>query len=353
MRYNFAMETKDRNHFKSKHFGTPPNLGGNLLTDADRDLKISKSGELYRFLCPVDHQNNSVLLRGIRHLENIQRPPILVVHDVSERSLMYWDSMNYMCDQGYSSYCYDQRGHGVDADISGHLDHFEDLVNDLLQVTSWVRHLHNGVPPILVGQGYGAIVATMLASKHPKFVTGIVLAAPTIELAWRPGPAKQFLIRVMSHIAPRIKVPGALHPRFSNPLHRDVSKTLTPGFLRSLIGPKPLRLTFAFSREIFEAMDSFPRFFHSLSKPTLVLTPDNDEVATYEAMNSISAAHPKHSLVTNMTVKNVRHNGFTEGKLPLETILDCILSWIDTATSASISPSTSTSASTSISEKVI
>lgn len=285
------------------------------------------SGELYQYLCPLDHRANFASILGIRCKQVTKKLPILLIHDVGERADMYWECMTHLCNQGHSSYSYDQRGHGVHADLSGHLDRFQELVSDLLQVASWLRHLHHGQPPIIVGQGYGAIVATELAAKHPQFLAGVVLAAPTLELAWMPGPFKRRIIKLMADLTPRLKVPTGLHPRFSNPLHRVVGKTMATRLIRSLMGPSHLRLTFAFARELFEAMEQFSRYFTSIKKPVLILKPGEDEVARFESMDQIAQSHPDKKFITNRTVANVHHNGFTEGTLPMTSILTEIINW--------------------------
>ena len=292
------------------------------------------SGELYQYLCPIDHRANFASILGLRCKSTTKKLPILLIHDVGERADMYWECMSYLCNQGHSSYSYDQRGHGVHADISGHLDRFQELVSDLLQVASWLRHLHHGQPPIIVGQGYGAIVATELAAKNPQFVAGVVLAAPTLELAWMPGPFKRRIITLMAELTPRLKVPAGLHPRFSNPLHRVVGKTMATRLIRSLIGPSHLRLTFAFARELFEAMEQFGRYFASIKKPLLILKPGEDEVARFESMDQIAQSHPDKRSITTRVVANVHHNGFTEGTLPMTSILTAIISWSDQITNA-------------------
>jgi alpha-beta hydrolase superfamily lysophospholipase len=290
-----------------------------------------ENGEPYRYTCPVDHHGNSVLMHGLRSKTPNQSPPLLFLHDVGERSDMYWNCLGYICARGFNGYIYDQRGHGQGAEISGHVDHFQDLVRDLLQVASWVRHLHNGEPPIIVGQGYGAIVATEFAAKHAAFVTGVVLAAPTLQLAWTPGPFKRFIIKVFSEFAPTVKVPKGLHPRFSNPLHRQMGKTMATRLIRSFIGPRQSHVSFAFARELFDAMEGFGHHFRRINKPTLILKPDSDEVAKFEDIEQIAASHQAASLIASKVVANVHHNGFNEGPLPMASILDAIIAWIDSA----------------------
>jgi alpha-beta hydrolase superfamily lysophospholipase len=288
---------------------------------------IPENGDLYRHLCPVDHRNNTVHLKGLRAKNSVSPRPILFVHDVGENAGMYWDCLAHVCDKGFSSYVYDQRGHGRTSEISGHLDHFQDLVRDLLQVASWVRHMHNGESPIIVGQGYGALVATEFASRHPGFLRGLVLTAPTLQLAWTPGPIKRFIINLISKIAPTVRVPKGLHPRFSNPLHREMGTTIATRIIYSILGPRQSRVTFAFARELFESMESFGNHFRRVKVPTLILKPGADEVARYEVMDQIAATHQNQSLITSRTLANVHHNGFTEGPLPMASILDEIIGW--------------------------
>jgi alpha-beta hydrolase superfamily lysophospholipase len=321
IRYNFAMDSQIQSNQR-----TPVSLR-RLASGAQ--FEPPASGELYQYLCPVDHKSNVAAILGLRCRQASKNAPILIIHDVGERADMYWECMKFLCDRGLSSYSYDQRGHGINADLSGHLDRFQELVSDVLQIASWLRHIHNGQSPIVVGQGYGAIVATELAAKHPQFVHAVVLAAPTLELAWMPGRFKRWIIRVLADILPRVKVPTGLHPRFSNPLHRVVGKTMATRLIRSLIGPSQLRLTFAFARELLEAMDKFGDYFRSIKKPVLILKPGEDEVARFESVDQITLSSPDKNRITTRVVANVHHNGFTEGKIPMSSILDEIISWND------------------------
>ena len=288
---------------------------------------VPDSGELYQYTCPVDHRGSSVVMQGFRPKSPNVFPPLLFLHDVGENSDLYWDCLSYLCDRGFSSYVYNQRGHGGDVYISGHLDHFQDLVTDLLQVASWTRHIHQGEPPIIVGQGYGAIVATEFAAKHVAFVKGLVLAAPTLQLAWMPGPFKRLMIKVISEFAPTIKVPKGLHPRFSNPLHRAMGKTMATRLIMSMIGPSQSRVTFAFARELFDAMEGFGNQFRQIKKPMLILKPGSDEVAKFDDMDQIANSHEAPHLITSRILANVHHNGFSEGATPMASILDEILGW--------------------------
>jgi alpha-beta hydrolase superfamily lysophospholipase len=288
---------------------------------------IPENGDLYRYLCPVDHHGNAVHIKGLRTKAPTVSGPILFVHDVGERASMYWECLAYVCEKGFSSYVFDQRGHGRSIEQTGNIDHYQDLVTDLLQVASWIRHMHNGEPPLIVGQGYGALVATEMAAKYPAFIRGLILTAPTIQLAWTLSSTKKTVISFVSKIAPKVKVPTGLHPRFSNPIDREATKSIVSRFLRSIVKPNHARVTFAFARELLDSMESYQNFFGKIKVPTLILKPGADEVALYEKMDLIAASHENPSLITSRTMANVHHNGLTEGALSMSSILDEIISW--------------------------
>jgi hypothetical protein len=46
-------------------------------------------------------------------------------------------------------------------------------------------------------------------------------------------------------------------------------------------------------------------------------------------VDQITLSNPDKNRITTRVVANVHHNGFTEGKIPMSSILDEIISWND------------------------
>ncbi len=293
---------------------------------AERD--IPPNAEFYRYSCPVDHAGHMVNMRGWRCKDSFDRPALLLVHDAGEDIRMYRDVARYLCEQGFSCYGYDQRGHGQSSARTGHVDEFQELVKDLLQVAAWVRHMHNGHSPIIIGQGYGCLVACELLAKHPEAAFALVMSAPTVELARKPGAIQRFAIRIFAEIAPYLSLPKIIRPRFSNPLHRDYSDAITTRIVESLIQANDLKVTASFARELLQSMDRFPLTFGKIRTRTLILRPEADEVARFDSIRVAVENHDDTSLVELHSIPGMHHNAFTESIESMHQMTTLTMNWI-------------------------
>lgn len=306
---------------------------GRELDALSRDDELAErdpppNAEFYRYSCPVDHAGHMVSMRGWRRRDKLDQPALLLVHDVGEEIAMYRDSARYICEQGFSCYGYDQRGHGQSSARTGHVDEFQELTKDLLQVAAWVKHMHNGKPPIVIGQGYGCLVACELLSKHTDAASALILSAPTVELARKPGPMRRMAIKLFAEISPYMQLPRVIRPRFSNPLHRDYSTILATRIMESLIQSNDLKITASFARELLECMDRFPQTFAMLKTKTMILRPEADEVARFDIMRSVVDHHPDSALAHIQTVPGIHHNAFTESDESMHQVAKFTLDWI-------------------------
>ena len=293
---------------------------------ADRDPPAN--AEFYRYSCPVDHAGHMVSMRGWRCKDTLDKPALLLVHDVGEEVGMYRDAARHICENGFSCYGYDQRGHGQSSARTGHVDEFQSLVKDLLQVAAWVKHMHNGNAPIIIGQGYGCLVACELLAKHPEAASALILSAPTVELARKPSAMQRMAIRVFAEVAPYVRLPVMIRPRFSNPLHRDYSTILATRIVESLIQTNDLKITASFARELLMSMDRFPQTFAMLQTKTIILRPEADEVARFDMIRSVAENHPNASLINLQSVPGMHHNAFTESVDSMRQVTQLSLDWV-------------------------
>lgn len=314
---------------KTRHISKPGRELDALAHDDDlAEREAPLNAEFYRYSCPVDHAGHMVSMRGWRCKDTLNSSALLLVHDVGEEIWMYREAAKHLCEQGFSCYGYDQRGHGQSSSTSGRVNEFQELVNDLLQVASWVRHMHNGNPPIIIGQGYGGLIACELLAKHPEAGAALVLSAPTVDLARKPTPMQRLAIRVLAEIAPQMRLPVMLRPRFSNPLHRDYSSILATRIVESLIKSNDIKITATFAKELLQAMDRFPTTFGSLQTKVMILRPEADEVACFERMRTVVETHANSSLVEFKSVPEMHHNSFTETPESMHQVAKLFVDWI-------------------------
>lgn len=286
-----------------------------------------ENSEPYRYSCPVDHSGNMVSLRGWRRKDHLKVPPLILIHDVGEDIRMYRASAHYLCNQGLSCYGFDQRGHGESTERLGRIQRFDTLVQDLLQVSSWIRHLHGGIPPIIVGQGYGCLIGSEMIAKYPNLASGIILSAPTVELTVDLHPLRRLLIKLFADVAADMKLPKMLRPRFSNPRHKPVAHTMATRIVKGLISSDDIKVSSGFAWELLSAMDRFPQILASVKKPSLVLLPEADEVARFERVKQIISTHPDMHLLQCLSIEGLHHNPFTESEASMRRVSTSIISW--------------------------
>lgn len=292
------------------------------------DLAPPSNGELFRYSCPVDHSGHMVNMRGWRCNDDNHKPAFVLVHDVGEEISMYRNCARYICEQGFSCYGFDQRGHGESTDSLGDIISFQNLVKDLLQVVSWVRHLHDGRPPIIVGQGYGCLVASEMLVQYPNAASGIILSAPTFELSKQPSSWLRFSIKVLSDLMPNARLPKMFRPRFSNPYHRPIHQTMATRIVSGIMTGDDLKVTAGFARELLSAMARFPETFGSMRKPLLILRSEADEVARFDKITHMLTDHPEQDLIESHAIEGLHHNPFTASPDSMKVVTDITLAWV-------------------------
>lgn len=297
--------------------------------ESSLDQPSPPNAEAYRYSCPVDHLGNMVNLRGWRMLDASDSPAFILIHDVGEDIRMYRSSAHYIATKGISCYGFDQRGHGDSTERLGRIVSFENLVKDLLQVVCWIRHLHNGTRPILVGQGYGCLVGSEMISKYPDLASGIILSAPTVELTRDLNVFRRFIIKFLADIAPDHRLPTYLRPRFSNPRHRVVPQTMATRIVKGLLSSDDLKVSAGFAWELLAAMERFPKILAGIEKPALVLLPEADEVARYERVKQAISTNAKKHGLQSISIPGLHHNSFTESDDSMRTVTDTIVAWSD------------------------
>lgn len=116
---------------------------------------------------------------------------ILAIHDYGEHSGVYRSLFGRLCQEGYSVYAADLRGHGKSPGERGVIARFEDLLEDLDLLLARIKDRDAGQPLFLLGQGLGALIATCFAISRRPRVKGLILCGLMMDL---PVPAMDRLL---------------------------------------------------------------------------------------------------------------------------------------------------------------
>ena len=261
------------------------------------------------YSCPVDHSGTTVYVRGWCNTDG-SKHPIVLVHDLGEEISMYKKAAVDICKAGYNVYGFDLRGHGRSGRRLGHIPSFSVLIHDLLQVLAWVKHKEGGQPPLLIGQGVGALIAISFTRKFPKFCQSVVLSAPCLELSTKVSKPAKLLLKALSEFAPTSRLPRSLAPIFTD----DSAKRTS-------------RITANFAHEVFMALSTSDNKLLDIDGQMLILCPSNDRVCRYGALKKAALLHDKGN-ITIVDVEEAGHHVFTESEATRKAATEHMFEWL-------------------------
>ena len=289
--------------------------------DEDRTIADALGVQTVVLDLETDHEGTSVYLKGWV-VPNQDTTPIVIVHDLAEQSALYRTAAKYFTEGGRSVYCFDLRGHGRSGRMLGYIKKFSNLVSDLLQVAAWVKHKSGGKPPIILGHGIGAVVATQFCVQHGNFCESLILSAPSFQMKQTVPKPKRMIIGILAEWFPKMRLSQALVPKLHSSL--DYGE----GSLIHAIKPDlVVALTAIFANELLNSQDGIARYFLKLKHRTLVLLPEKEQLNDYSVINRLLERQKNPELFELKKVDS-NHNLLTEDEEIVQLVVKEILEWL-------------------------
>ena len=314
----------------------PENIESALHLSGHRQPLVIKSDDTWNFddtnvhgVFAVDlegdHKGTKIHLRGQTAVDS-PYPPLIIVHDFGANHAHYRHFAHELYHSGLSVYCYDLRGHGQSGKMMGHISHFSALVNDLLQVSAWVRHREGGQTPVIIGHGFGCLIAVTLQQRFPKYCRSMVLLSPSLKLRYGLGKFASVCVRTIADIHPRIRLPAALTPRFYSLLNLKSSEQLSDVPKEKL--NTFTRITAQSGKQILNALETAQSRFLRIKAPALVILGERDAIIDHSIFPELMKRHKRSELITLMKIPDASHNLITENEPFAPQICDEICSWL-------------------------
>lgn len=107
-------------------------------------------------------------------------------HGMAEHKERYFDFMRYLNDRGYICVIHDHRGHGSSVKSKNDYGYFytenaDYIVEDLFQVTEYVREMYPGLEVTLFSHSMGTLVARCYLKKYDAYIDQLILCGPPTE----------------------------------------------------------------------------------------------------------------------------------------------------------------------------
>lgn len=128
----------------------------------------------------INSKRDNLKLKGvIFEPKNNAKAIIQISHGMAEHKERYFKFMKFLSNAGYVVIIHDHRGHGESVNSFNELGYFGDgqdiLVEELYEVTKYVRNKYKGLDVILFGHSMGSLVARGYIQKYDKDISKLVL----------------------------------------------------------------------------------------------------------------------------------------------------------------------------------
>jgi len=267
------------------------------------------------YVCPVDHEGNSVYVKGWISSNNPDLP-IIIVHDLGESIDFYESFSHILAQQNFNVYGFDMRGQGQSNSKPGQIPSPEHLAKDLLQVVAWVRHTEKGRKPVIIGQGLGALVTLFFAAHFQQYCQSLIFVSPLFAInpqlsRWRRG-----LISTLAQFVPTLSTPKLLTPNMVFRIRKDLPKMHSS------------KVSLRFTEELLLSLARARKSFNKINIPTLLLCSVKDPICRFDHLKRLVQKHKHADRFTLISTDGLCHHILTEDEGLLHEACDHILPWI-------------------------
>ncbi len=137
---------------------------------------------------------------------------MVLVHGFGEHSGRYEDTASWFAHQGFAVYAHDQLGHGRSPGKRGHVDQFDDLLDDVECLTKLANRTHPDRLRVLVGHSMGGLIVTALACERQLDVDLVAASGPALVLSPDISRVKLWLASILQRFIPRLAMSAGLDP---------------------------------------------------------------------------------------------------------------------------------------------
>jgi lysophospholipase len=236
---------------------------------------------------------------------------LVIVDGRTEFMAKYAEVFYDLRDTGFSFYIYDHRGQGESYRLlpdrqKGHIEHFDDYVEDLHLFLETVVKLQVGRTVFLLSHSMGGTISILHERKYPGTVSGIILCSPMFSVNTAPFPplVAKIFCRVMDLLGFGYRyVPGGKPYDYHHPFENN---DLTDSFARYELNRRRVEEnpqvalgspTILWLAEAFTAMGRIKADTTPLQIPMLLLVGEEDIVVGQHVQKKFCGIQPHCSFV--------------------------------------------------------
>ncbi len=276
----------------------------------------------------MNYQEGSISIEVGRTLHYLACLPVesrkavvQIVHGYAEHSGRYQNVLDKLVPAGYAVYVMDLYGHGKSDGERGHVDSYNDFIEDQLKMNDLIREKEGAdIPIFMLGHSLGAMIATHYASVHQATLDGLILSGAGMNYS-DLTTGRSVLVAGLSKARPKRMVTASFPAdRLSN------DPTVVKAFEED-----PLVFAGKMSLGLLEAMRKLSagmaKAANKLTLPILIQKGGDDTVVLGAEELFVSLAHCRDK--TYKLYEGLKHEVYNEVETKRGQVLDDLLEWLD------------------------
>lgn len=134
------------------------------------------------------------------------RAVIIVVHGFAEHLGRYEYIKDKLYESDFAVYRYDLRGHGRTEGEKGHIDSFNQFIEDTDELVNLAHEEFSQLPIYMLGHSMGGLITFSYGLKHKDKLKGQILSGAAVRKVPQVEGVKGGLIQFLNFFAPKMRV---------------------------------------------------------------------------------------------------------------------------------------------------
>jgi alpha-beta hydrolase superfamily lysophospholipase len=142
---------------------------------------------------------------------------LILQHGFGEHSDRYKNILDTLKDESISVYALDARGHGRSEGKRGHVDQFQNYIDDLSDLIRIAKEEEKKEKVVLLGHSLGGVIALQYATEgfNQENLSGIIASSPGLKIKMDfEKEVKKFAAQILSSIMPSTTLDANLDLKF-------------------------------------------------------------------------------------------------------------------------------------------
>ncbi len=201
---------------------------------------------------------------------------INLVHGYGEYSERYDYWAMKFAGKGFVVHAIDYRGHGKSDGRRGHINQFNDFLNDIDVLVKESNKLYPDLPQFIYGQSLGGNIVTNYIFKRDNNFKGAVISSPWYKLSFDPSALMLFFARIMKKVYPKFTQNTNLDVKAFTHDKKIIDAFIADPLIHGKMSTKMFYEIYCAGHWVMENADK-------ISLPVLIQHGNDDKITSYKA----------------------------------------------------------------------